>query len=145
MKFSVTLFALIFCLSFAGFAQQDTLQQYTGKYKFPAGSVITEAEVVYADGVLTVNSSAGASPLRFEKDDQFTIVNFDGTAIFTRNAQRKIAGVHIEAMGYVMDGTKDETVQWNTAGALWPLYLPAYQPNTTAQPYSLLSSRLTMR
>jgi hypothetical protein len=120
MKLSVTFFAFIFCFSLAGLAQQDTLQQYAGKYKFPAGGPVTEVEVVYADGALTMNSAAGSSALRFEKGDEFTIVSYDGTAIFTRNAQKKISGVHIEAMGYVLDGTKDETGTWNMTVSACP-------------------------
>jgi hypothetical protein len=108
MKSITTICLLIFCFSVSSFAQTDTLQQYAGKYKFPEGSVIAEVEVVYTDGALSMTSPAGSSALRFEKDDQFTIVSFDGTAVFTRNAQRKITGVHIEAMGYIMDGTKEE-------------------------------------
>jgi hypothetical protein len=115
MKFITTICLLIFCFSVSSFAQTDTLQQYAGKYKFPEGSVVAEVEVVYADGALTMNSSAGSSVLRFEKDDQFTIVSFDGTAVFTRNAQRKITGIHIEAMGYTLDGTKEEVKEGNNA------------------------------
>ncbi len=108
MKFITTICLFIFCFGAASFAQTDTLQQYAGKYKFPEGSVVAEVEVMYKDGALTMTSSAGSSVLRFEKDDQFTIVSFDGIAVFTRNAQRKVAGIHIEAMGYLLDGTKDE-------------------------------------
>jgi hypothetical protein len=118
MKFSITLLMLVFCFSVTGFAQQDTLKQYTGKYKFAEGSVIAEAEVTYTDSTLTMNTSAGTSVLKFEKNDQFAIVSFDGTAVFTRNAERKITGVHIEAMGYVLDGTKEETKGWAATGLL---------------------------
>jgi hypothetical protein len=127
MKFITTICLLIFCFSVASFAQTDTLQQYAGKYKFPEGSVVTEVEVVYADGALTMNSSAGSSALRFEKDDQFTIVSFEGTAVFTRNAQKKITGVHVEAMGYIMDGTREEVKEG---------YVPAYTLSPNAVPYN---------
>jgi hypothetical protein len=86
---------------------QDTLQQYIGKYKFPAGGPVAEVEVVLQDGVLMMNSTAGASPMRWEKNDEFTLTAINGIAVFTRTPERKISGVHIEAMGYVMDGTKE--------------------------------------
>jgi hypothetical protein len=121
MKFFTALCFFTFCFSVAAFSQTDTLQQYTGKYKFPEGSVVTEVEVIYKDGALSMTSAAGSSALRFEKDDLFTIVSFDGTAVFTRNAQRQISGVHVEAMGYVMDGTKDETGTWTFTRHRLPL------------------------
>jgi hypothetical protein len=86
---------------------QDTLQQYTGKYKFPSGGPVAEVEVVMQEGVLVMNSTAGASPMRHEKNDEFTLTAINGIAVFTRSPERKISGVHIEAMGYVMDGTKE--------------------------------------
>jgi hypothetical protein len=126
MKFLTLLSAFVFCLSVSALAQQDTLQQYAGKYKFPEGSPVTEVEVVYADGALSMNSAAGSSALRFEKGDEFTIVSFNGTAVFTRNADKKIIGVHVEVMGTVLDGTKEETKGWNTTKGIFPLFEPAY-------------------
>jgi hypothetical protein len=134
MKFITTICLLIFCFSVSSFAQTDTLQQYTGKYKFPEGSVVAEVEVVYTDGALSMTSSAGSSALRFEKDDQFTIVSFDGTAVFTRNAQRKITGVHIEAMGYIMDGTKEEVKEGNAL-------VYSLSPNTVPYKYAFAQFR----
>lgn len=129
MKFITTICLLIFCFSASSFAQTDTLQQYAGKYKFPEGSVVAEVEVIYKDGALSMTSPAGSSELRFEKDDQFTIVSFDGTAVFTRNAQSKITGVHIEAMGYVMDGTKEEVKEGNTDAYKFFQYKVPAAPN----------------
>jgi alanine racemase len=128
MKFITTICLLIFGFSFSSFAQTDTLQQYTGKYKFPEGSVVAEVEVTYADGTLTMNSSAGSTVLRHDKDDIFTLVSFEGTAIFTRNAQRKIIGVHIEAMGYTLDGTKEDARDGSSAS--WQFYAHKYTPAT---------------
>jgi NADH:ubiquinone oxidoreductase subunit D len=107
MKYLLSLcLGLLLCSAAA--KAQDTLQQYTGKYKFPAGSVVADVEVTQGENGLVMASSAGSSPLRHEKGDEFTITAFSGLALFTRNAQGKIAGVHIEAMGYVMDGTKED-------------------------------------
>jgi hypothetical protein len=107
MKYVFMLFVGL-CLSATAVFAQDTLQQYTGKYKFGDGSPVADVTVTLADGALTMNSSAGSSPLRHESGDLFTITAFNGTASFGRSAERKINSVHIEAMGYVMDGTKEE-------------------------------------
>lgn len=102
-------FSLIVGLAFFTVAAQaqDTLQQYTGKYKFAAGSPVADVEVVLQDGALIMNSTAGASPMTLVKNDEFTLTAVNGIAIFNRSPERKIIGVHIEAMGYVMDGTKE--------------------------------------
>lgn len=86
---------------------QDTLQQYTGKYKFAAGGPVAEVEVLLQDGVLMMNSTAGSTPMTLVKNDEFTLTAINGVAIFNRSPERKIIGVHIEAMGYVLEGTKE--------------------------------------
>ncbi len=95
--------------SIYAFGQQDTLQQYTGKYKFPEGSVIPEVEVVLNDGVLVMNSSVGTSALRHEKDDEFTIIGLNGSAVFKRgnDKDKKVNTVLIDAMGYTVSGNKE--------------------------------------
>jgi len=91
-------------------AQDSSAQQYTGKYKFPEGSVIANVEVTIDNGVLTMSSSAGVSTLSLLGVDSFNIVNFNGYAAFKRNETKKIVAVHIEASGYVLDGIKDAVV-----------------------------------
>jgi len=91
-------------------AQDTTLQQYTGKYKFPDGSVVTEINVTIEGGVLTSNSSAGTSVLEKLATDTFSVVSFQGTAVFTRDANKKVNGVIVDAMGYHLEGTKDTAV-----------------------------------
>lgn len=112
-------FSLIIGLAFFTVAAQaqDTLQQYTGKYKFPAGGPVAEVEVLLQDGALMMNSTAGASPMRHEKNDEFTLTAINGIAIFTRTPERKIIGVHIEAMGYVLEGTKEGDPAYTKAWA----------------------------
>lgn len=86
----------------------STVQQYLGKYKFPDGSVILEANVTIDNGVFTMTSSHGTSPLVKKADDLYTIVNFQGTAKFNRDANKKITGVSILAMGYELEGTRTD-------------------------------------
>jgi hypothetical protein len=91
-------------------AQDSTAKkELAGKYKFPDGSVVPEVEVVIDNGVLMMNSSAGTSSLELVKGDTFSIVAFNGTAVFKRNDAKKVIGVHIDAGGYVLDGVKDSS------------------------------------
>ena len=88
-------------------AQDSTYKELLGKYKFPAGSVVDETTVTMENGILTMNSSAGASTLEKVKGDTFNIVSFNGIAVFKRDDTKKITGVHIDASGYVLDGVKE--------------------------------------
>ncbi|MES2004367.1 MAG: hypothetical protein V4450_07590 [Bacteroidota bacterium] len=107
---------LLLCLTIVFFAVaqakmpvgDSTLQQFVGKYKFPDGSVVAEVTVALEDGALTMTSSAGTSALEKQSDDLYTIVQFQGTAKFNRDTNKKIIGVSINAMGYQLEGTKTE-------------------------------------
>jgi len=96
-------------ISMVASAQDSTYKEMTGKYKFPAGSVIDEAIVTWDNNVLTMNSSAGSSALERIKGDTFNVVTFNGICVFKRDEAKKINGVHVDASGYVLDGTKDAT------------------------------------
>jgi hypothetical protein len=109
-------YLLLFSLTITSFltvqAQADSLQQYAGSYVFGDGSPIPSVDVVMTDGALTMSSSAGNSSLIKLGVDSFSIVDFNGTAVFRRSEDSKISGVHIEAMGYVMDGQKQQNGIW---------------------------------
>lgn len=112
------------CMVSVSFGQQtsdSTLGQYVGKYKFPDGSVVAEVVVKLENGALTMESSAGVSPLEKQGDDLYAITQFQGTAKFNRDTNKKIVGVSINAMGYVLEGTKTETTT-----ALLPVRQPLY-------------------
>ncbi|HTL08269.1 MAG TPA: hypothetical protein VL307_08445 [Chitinophagaceae bacterium] len=94
-------------ISLAAAAQDSTGKELIGKYKFPPGSVIEEAVVTFENGVISMSSSAGVSVLEKTKGDTFNIVSFNGIAVFKRDEARKIAGVHIDASGYVLEGEKE--------------------------------------
>ncbi len=97
-------------MSVAASAQTDTtLQQYAGKYKFGEGSVIAEATVNVDNGALVVVTSYGSSPMVKQADDVFAVTAFQGTAAFKRNDAKKVVGVSINAMGYTLEGTKEES------------------------------------
>ncbi len=93
-------------------AQNDSLQQFVGTYKFPDGSVVSSVAVSMEDSTLKMSSEAGNSSLSRLGIDSFVIDRFNGTAIFKRDNDRKVNGVHIEAMGYVLDGEKLPDNKW---------------------------------
>jgi hypothetical protein len=103
---------LIACciMGLAATAQDSTYKEMVGKYKFPAGSIIDEANVTVENAALTMASSAGTSVLERIKGDTFNVVSFDGICIFKRNEASKVTGVHVDASGYILDGVKDPTV-----------------------------------
>ena len=101
----LSLLAVIFFVALH--AQDSTLKQYTGKYIFPDGSVVTEIDVTLdSSGVLSSNTAVGSSVLEKLGVDSFSVVSFQGVAVFKRDADKKITGVVIDAMGYHLEGVK---------------------------------------
>lgn len=91
-------------------AQPDTtLQQYTGKYKFPDGNVISEMTVTIENGILMAGSVMGNSELKKTEGDVFEVVAYSGTATF-RRTEGKITGVQIIVRDIIMEGTKSESL-----------------------------------
>lgn len=100
--------------SLVGFSQSDTtLKEFSGKFTFPSGSVVSEVTVVYEDGALSVNTPFGSSSLERKSGDEFAIPQFQGSAKFKRDASNKVIGVTVEAMGYILEGTKETSFAKN--------------------------------
>jgi len=110
IKFIVLIFALTstFILSAQQSPKTDSLKEYTGKYKFPDGSEVTEVKVVVENGLLWAQSDKGNSELRRIEKDIFEVVVYSGTATFKRDEKGKINGLHIEVGDLIMDGTKSD-------------------------------------
>lgn len=90
-------------------AQTDSLQEYTGKYKFPEGSPVTEIGVVLENGVLTATSVMGNSELKkTDNKDVFEIVAYSGTATFRRSDDGKVKGMRVQVQDVDMEGTRTE-------------------------------------
>ena len=89
-----------------------SLEDFVGKYVFPEGSVIPDVTVTLNGSALNMASVQGSSVLNELGKDSFQIVEFSGIAVFKRGEDKKVTGVHIEAMGYVLDGQKQ-------SGGLW--------------------------
>ena len=88
--------------------EQDSLQEYTGKYKFPEGSVVTDISVTLENGVLTGSSAMGSSELKKMEPDVFQIVAYGGMATFKRNGDGKVSSVYIEIGDLKLEGAKSE-------------------------------------
>jgi hypothetical protein len=118
MKKILLFFCVSFCfLSFTQ-AQQtpsdSTLKEYVGKYVFAQGSVVPDVTVAIENGELTMASTAGVSPLVKKDVDIYEISAFQGTAKFTRDANKKVTGITIDARGYLLEGTKSDGASLNT-------------------------------
>ena len=108
MKKIFTCFSFLLFVAVAS-AQTDSLQQYTGKYKFPDGSPVTEITVVLDSTGLTASSAMGNSELRkTDTKDVFDIVAYSGTATFKRSDDGKITGLRIQVQDVDMEGTRQD-------------------------------------
>ena len=101
-----------FCLIALSFitanAQTDSLQQYSGKFKFPEGSPVTELTLAVENGTLQGSSAIGTSEFRQTTTaDVFEIVAYGGTATFRRK-DGKVVGVQILVGDVNIEGTKTE-------------------------------------
>lgn len=96
-------------------AQSDTaLKQLAGTYTFPDGSVVAQVTVAWDEKAgLTMSSSAGTSDLKKLGTDSFSIVSFEGTAVFKRNNEKKVIGILIDARGYLLEGVRSEPAALN--------------------------------
>jgi len=106
------LFIFAMTSTFILFAQQtpkpDSLKEYTGQYKFPEGSEVTEIKVVVENGVLWAESDKGNSERRRIEKDTFEVVTYTGTATFKRDEKGKVNGLHIHVGDLIMEGKKSE-------------------------------------
>jgi hypothetical protein len=113
-RIALSFVALIFF--FAASAQEPApkppLEDFIGKYVFPEGSVVPDVTVAVAGSGLTMTSAAGASTLTELGIDSFQVIEFSGTAVFKRGEDKKVNAVHIEAMGYILDGQKQSSGLW---------------------------------
>jgi hypothetical protein len=89
-------------------AQADSLEIYTGKYKFPDGSPVTEITITVENGNLMASSVMGNSEFKkTDTKDVFEIVSFSGTATFKRNDENKVVGLLIQVQDISMEGNKE--------------------------------------
>lgn len=105
------LFSLLVLLAFSNLnAQTDsTLQEYTGKFKFPDGSPFAEISVVIDNGILMATTSLGNSEFKkTDTKDVFDIVAYTGVATYKRNAEGKITTLRIQVQDLDLEGSKSD-------------------------------------
>lgn len=90
-------------------AQDTTLNEYVGTYKFPEGSVVTSVDIKIENGALMASSSAGSSALEKISKDTFNLVTYSGTVVFTRNGDKQVNGIKIEVQDTILEGKKEGT------------------------------------
>ncbi|MEO7982838.1 MAG: hypothetical protein ABI688_02030 [Bacteroidota bacterium] len=113
-------FFLSFCILF-GFitlnAQTDSLQQYTGKYKFPDGSPVAEITVTVDNGLLMASSTMGSTEFKpTSTADVYEVVAYSGTATF-RKKEGKVTGLQILVGDLIMEGVKSEGLNYNVSAS----------------------------
>jgi hypothetical protein len=92
-----------------------SLVEYKGVYKFPPGSVTESVEITIQNGALFGSSSAGSATFVRVNKDTFSLPEHDGTAYFSRNANKKVNHIHIEIGDTILDGDKEgvpNSVAW---------------------------------
>ena len=100
---------IIVMTSLVSQAQTDSLADYTGKYKFPDGSPVTEIGVVIENGILTATSVMGNTELRkTDNKDVFEIVAYGGTATFKRGEDGKVKMLRVQVQDVDMEGMRQE-------------------------------------
>lgn len=135
----VTLFIFAFIICSLYLRAEDPFQQYVAKYKFPPGSVVSEINVVLDNGVLSLTSPMGNTPVeKTTAADTFSIAAYNGTAVFTRNEGKKINGLKIDVMGISLEGIREE--KENTGGGS---VMPALPVNKSTFPMKYLPTMLT--
>ena len=94
-------------------AQTDSLQQYTGKFKFPDGSPVTEITLTVENGLLMAGSAMGSTEFKPTSTvDVFEIVAYGGTATFKKK-EGKVTSLQIQVADVNMEGEKTEGVVLN--------------------------------
>src|SRR5262245_23086911 len=101
-------------------AQDTTLNEYVGTYKFPEGSAVLSVDIKIENGALMANSSAGSSALEKVSKDTFNLVSYSGMVYFTRDADKKVNGIKIEVQDTVLEGKKE------TAGLVFDYFIKVW-------------------
>ena len=89
------------------FAQDTTLNDYKGTYRFPDGSMVASVDITVESGVVTISSSLGTATLEKVSKDTFNLIVYNGNVYFTRNKDGKVDGIKIVVQETVLEGRKD--------------------------------------
>lgn len=93
-------------------AQDSTLTQFTGKFKFGEGSPVQEVVISADNGALVAGSAMGSFVLQKTGEDQFFIAEFQAPVVFKRDSNKKVVGLTINANGMVLEAVKVEAASF---------------------------------
>ena len=93
-------------------AQDTTLTQFTGKFKFAEGSPVQEVVINADNGTLIAASAMGSFVLQKTGEDQFLIADFQAPVVYKRDSNRKVIGLTISVRGMVLEAVKVEAVSF---------------------------------
>ncbi len=93
-------------------AQDTTLTQFTGKYKFAEGSPVQEVVINVDKGTLVAASAMGSFVLQKTREPQYYIADNQSPVIFKRDSNKKVIGLSISVSSMVLEALKVETVSF---------------------------------
>ncbi len=93
-------------------AQDSTLTQFTGKFKFAEGSPVQEVVITADNGALVAASAMGSFVLQKTGEDQFFIAEFQAPVVYKRDSNKKVVGLAINANGMVLEAVKVEAASF---------------------------------
>jgi hypothetical protein len=93
-------------------AQDSTLTQLTGKFKFGEGSPVQEVVITVDNGALLIGSAMGSSVLQNTGEDQYLIPDFQAALIYKRDSNKKVVGLTISVSGMVLEAVKVEAASF---------------------------------
>jgi hypothetical protein len=93
-------------------AQDTTLTQFTGKFKFAEGSPVQEVVITADNGALVAVSAMGSFVLQKTGEDQFFIAEFQAPVVYKRDSNKKVVGLAINANGMVLEAVKVEAASF---------------------------------
>jgi hypothetical protein len=104
----ITSLLLLLCISCGSlFAQDSTLIEYKGLYKFREGSPTPSVDITIDNGALYANSSIGSASMKWVSKDTFSIPDHNGMAYFYRSDKGKVNSIKVEVADLVLEGDKE--------------------------------------
>lgn len=93
-------------------AQDSTLTQLTGKFKFGEGSPVQEVVITVDNGALLIGSAMGSSVLQKTGEDEYLIPDFQAALIYKRDSNKRVVGLTINVSGMVLEAVKVEAASF---------------------------------
>jgi len=106
-------FLSAFCIASVIIVQahtDTTLNEYTGKYHFPSGSIVRHINISIEDSTtLFVKATLGSVYLNKVAADSFSVDDYSGYVVFIRNEAKSVVGLRVKVNkpDVDMEGTKD--------------------------------------